>query len=65
MEKQHTNSVANRNVENYVLRLYRQSGASDHQELVGILEEPASGERWPFKSLRELNHLLKARQDIE
>lgn len=61
MEKQIPTRIVGKDVENYVLRIYRKHAALDKEHLVGVLEEPASGEYWSFASLQELISLLEQR----
>jgi len=44
--------------EHYILHIYRRDHKAINANLVGILEEPISGQQWRFRTARELGHLL-------
>lgn len=46
--------------ESYILRLYRREQGSGEPMLLGVLEEPLSGQRCSFRSMEELHSLLNA-----
>jgi hypothetical protein len=51
--------------ENYVLRLYRRESENGEQALIGLLEDPLSGQEWSFRSMEELKALLQAQSKTE
>ena len=45
--------------EHYILHIYRRDQKAVNASLVGILEEPVSGQEWRFRTAQELGELLK------
>ena len=44
--------------EHYILHIYRRDRNEANASLVGVLEEPVSGQQWRFRTAHELGGLL-------